>query len=108
MVPWRGEGIHPASQVGKASGIQKAQLYRQGHGDRNIQQAMYPVVPTEVTNSFCSYQDQKLSVTGSALGWLRDLGAVRPGDGRAESPWQDKLEGAQVTQANRPLLWEQP
>lgn len=59
----------------------KVQLYWQEHGDRNIQQAMCPVIPTEVTDSFCSYQVQKLSQDGPWVG-LGDLGAVRPGDGR--------------------------
>lgn len=51
------------------------------------------MIPTEVINSFCSYQVQKLSLDGLWVG-LGDLGAVRPGDGRGESPWQVKLQGA--------------
>lgn len=81
----------------------KAQLLWQEHGDRNLQQAMGPVIPAEVTNSLCSYQAPKLSLNGLWVG-LCDLGAFMPGNGRMESPWQDKLQGAQLAQTIRPLL----
>lgn len=63
------------------------------------------MISTEVTSSFCNYQVQKLSLDELWVG-LGDLGAVRPGDGRGKSPRQDKLQGARVAQANRPLLQE--
>lgn len=61
--------------------------------------------PTELINSFYSYQVQKLSSDRhwAGLGWagLSDLGTVRPGDGRVKPPWEDKLQGAQVALTSR-------
>lgn len=45
----------------------KAQPSQPEHGDRDIQQALCPVIPTEVTNSLCTYQVQKLSLDVGGL-----------------------------------------
>lgn len=106
----RGGSLPGVKQTVKASGLQWPRLESITRsivtGACNMQCVLR--FPTELINSFYSYQVQKLSSDRhwAGLGWagLSDLGTVRPGDGRVKSPWEDKLQGAQVALTNKSLL----